>query len=268
MRNADKDQVMDRRCIYSRRKLFQTAALLLAATATPSFACATMGSNFGSAHHRFFNAAKKGDIAAMQVILQSGEVETSGVYDGSTWLQWTIIDSQPRAMASLLKVGARPEEPDEGGGNTVLDAAVHKNPKWLKILLAHGANPSARHSLNGTTPLRAALISNRDKQFAMLVEAKADLTSTDAVGNTPLHVAGQINKPWHAMSLLMAGADPLARNAQGETFQRYLFMSRDSLLSRTTRKGRQAVLDYLWFKEIPIEPGAPPRENEGRQFRG
>jgi uncharacterized protein len=102
----------------------------------------------------------------------------------------------------------------------------------------------------------------------MLIVAGADLKSANRVGDTPLHLAGQINKPWHALDMLMAGADPLARNGQEQTFQRYLFMPDDRMVTRSVREGRQAVLDYLWVKGIPIEATAPARKNEGRQFKG
>jgi uncharacterized protein len=250
---------MDAEFICSRRALIQSAALLLAAKATPAFACVTIATKFGPAHYRFFKAAKKGDINAMHGVLQKGELKLADTVDWKTWLQWAIIENQPKAMISLLKIGADPQQFDDDGGNAVLDAAGHSNAKWLKILLANGASPDARHRNNGRTALFEALIANRDAQFAMLIAAKADLKSANSVGDTPLHIAGQINKPWHALDLLKAGADPLARNAQGQTFQRYLFMTKDTLLTRERRKGRQAVLDYLSINGIPINGDVPSR---------
>jgi len=44
---------------------------------------------------------------------------------------------------------------------------------------------------------------------------------------------------------LRAGADPNARNAQGVTFQRYMFMSPDRLLNARTRGERDAVAAWL-----------------------
>lgn len=246
----------------ARRMILGAVALSLIAASVPTLACVTIAYGFDTAaHYRFLKAAKIGDIAAMQTILQTGEVTISDTNDWETLLQWAIFNNQPKTLISLLKIGAKPEQPDALGGNAVLLASGHKNPKWLKILLANGADPNVRHASNGMYPLRAALMANRDEQFADLVAARADLTQTDGGHNAPLHIAAQVNKPWHVMDLLMAGADPLARNAQGQTFQSYLFMTKDELLNRTTRKGRQAVLDYLWIKEIPIHNSAPPRVN-------
>ena len=75
----------------------------------------------------------------------------------------------------------------------------------------------------------------------------------DRMGNTPLHVTGQINEPARALDLLNAGADPMARNAQGVTFQRYLFMTRAALLNAETRRQREAVEAWLKAHGIAIE---------------
>jgi uncharacterized protein len=145
--------------------------------------------------------------------------------------------------------------------HAAVDAASHRNPKWLKLLLENGASPNVRNSASGATPLGHALIADRDEQFEMLLGAGGDPNLADATGNTSLHVAAQINKPWHVYMLLTNRAnpaDPFLRNAQGHTFQRYLFMTEDGLLNKRTREGRRLVLDYLSIKDIPIEPGAPP----------
>ena len=102
-------------------------------------------------------------------------------------------------------------------------------------------------------PLRAALMGERGEQFRALLAAGADPDLADRLGNTPLHVAGQINEPERALDLLNAGADPMARNAQGVTFQRYLFMTRAALLNAETRRSREAVEAWLTTHQIPLE---------------
>ena len=181
--------------------------------------------------------------------------------DGTTLLQWALAENKLEAFLLLLRAGAKTDQPGFEGDTVIHDAARDRNPKWLKLLLKNGADANAHNAQSGAVPLSRALISDRDKQFEMLLKAGADPNIADATGNTPLHVAAQINKPWHVYTLLTnrAGpADPFIRNAQGQTFQRYLFMTEDRLLNKRTREGQQLVLDYLAFKGIPIEPGAPP----------
>ena len=55
------------------------------------------------------------------------------------------------------------------------------------------------------------------------------------------------------LKLLQAGADPNAKNAQGVTFQRYLFMTRDAMLNAQTRRERDAIRDWLRDHHIAIE---------------
>ena len=45
----------------------------------------------------------------------------------------------------------------------------------------------------------------------------------------------------------------MARNAQKQTFQRYLFMTRDALLNQASREGRQKIIKYIRSNKIPIE---------------
>jgi ankyrin repeat protein len=149
-------------------------------------------------------------------------------------------------------------------GETLLEtilhlAARHEDAGWLKILLAARADPNTanlphdEYPLIGTSrPLGAALMAGRDRQFRMLIDAGADVKAADRTGNTPLHLAAQINQPWQALALLKAGADPAARNAQGQRFDRYLFMTPDHLLTRHNRDGRRAVRAWLAAQGIPL----------------
>lgn len=104
---------------------------------------------------------------------------------------------------------------------------------------------------SGRTPMMTALIAEKHKQFRILLESGAQLDLTDGAGNSALHVAAQINEPWQVLALLQAGANPRLRNNQGQTFQRYLFMTPRNLLNSDTRKGIDAVV--LWMKEHGLE---------------
>ena len=106
---------------------------------------------------------------------------------------------------------------------------------------------------SGRTPLMTALIAERPKHFRVLLAAGAKLDLTDGAGNSALHVAAQINEPWHVLALLKAGADPSLRNAQGQTFQRYLYMTPEKLLNAKTRKGIEEVKKWLTLNGLEVE---------------
>ena len=170
-----------------------------------------------------------------------------------TLLQWALLNRSFAGMKALLDAGAEPTQSGMDSDTVVHMAAMANDATYLTELLARGVNPNVRNPESGAGPLRAALMGERDEQFRALLAAGADPDLADRLGNTPLHVAGQINEPERALDLLNAGADPMARNAQGVTFQRYLFMTRAALLNAETRRSREAVEAWLTTHQIPLE---------------
>ena len=76
----------------------------------------------------------------------------------------------------------------------------------------------------------------------------------DDLNSHALHLLQRaLDLPQRALDLLNAGADPMARNAQGVTFQRYLFMTRAALLNAETRRSREAVEAWLTTHDIELE---------------
>lgn len=193
--------------------------------------------------------------------------KTSGIGEYSTpLLQSAPARGKKRTFRALLSSGADPTHAGFDGDTIIHAAARHRDPHWLKLLLENGANPNVRNTRTGAVPLTEALIADRDKQFEMLLKAGADPNLADATGNTALHVAAQINKSRHVYMLLINTAnpaDPFIRNAQQQTFQRYLFMTNERLLSKRSRAARRVVLDYLLVKGIPIEADAAAVPNKG-----
>jgi uncharacterized protein len=170
-----------------------------------------------------------------------------------TLLQWALLNRSIDGMKALLDAGADPTQSGMDSDTVVHMAAMANDATYLTELLARGVNPNVRNPESGAGPLRAALMGERNEQFRALLAAGADPDLADRLGNTPLHVAGQINEPERALDLLNAGADPMARNAQGVTFQRYLFMTRAALLNAETRRQREAVEAWLTAHAIQIE---------------
>jgi uncharacterized protein len=124
-------------------------------------------------------------------------------------------------------------------------AALANDPDYLEVLLRHRADPNAPNGVTGATPLMSALMGNREVQFRALLAAGAKPDLADRFGNTSLHVAAQINAFQRVLDLLQAGADPVARNQQGRTFQRYLYMTPEKILSEDGRRGREAIAAWL-----------------------
>ena len=96
-------------------------------------------------------------------------------------------------------------------------------------------------------------MTERGANAQRLLDAGAQVDAIDRQHNTALHVAAKINQMDWVLKLLEAGASPGAVNGQGVTFQRYLFMTRDAMLSASARRERDAVRDWLRTHNVPIE---------------
>ena len=171
--------------------------------------------------------------------------------------QWIAAGSNPEGLAALLDSGRDPLAPDSDGDTAMHTAAMVRDPAYLELLLARGLSPDARNRRSNRTPIMSAMLAERDRQFAMLLAAGADVGQSDATGNTPLHVAAQINQARYVLALLGAGAPAAARNAQGQTFQRYLFMTPGHLLTEEAWRSRRAVANWLLRNGIALEAQTP-----------
>lgn len=157
------------------------------------------------------------------------------------------------SFQQYLDSAADPLLSNSDGDTAMHLAAASPNAEYLLRLLARGISPDTPNRITGRTPLFTTLMYERDSQFAMLLAAGANPGSADRMGNTPLHLAAQINDPARVLALLQAGAPPKALNRQGQTFQPYLFMTSDRLLTAKTRQTRQNVVRWLQAHDIALE---------------
>ena len=172
---------------------------------------------------------------------------------GTTLLQWALLTRSTASMSTLLEAGADPALADDAGATVVHFAALANDPAYLELLLAKGADPNTPNGVTGATPLVSALMGLRERQFRMLLAAGADPGRPDRMGDTPLHMAAKINQPARVLDLLEAGAPPEARNGRGMTFQRYLFVTPEHVLSDQARRGRAEVIDWLRRHDVAVE---------------
>ncbi|RDZ29761.1 ankyrin repeat domain-containing protein [Lysobacter silvisoli] len=197
-------------------------------------------------------AVAQGDDSRVRALAAGTDLSARGDKN-VTLLQWALLNQRLDSLKALLDAGADPKQPGVDGDTVVHLAAMANDASYLTELLARGVDPNVRNPESGAGPLRSALMGEREAQFHALLAAGADPNLADRVGNTPLHTAGQINEPARALDLLKAGADPKARNAQGATFQRYLFMTRASLLNAQTRQRREEVEAWLTSHGVALE---------------
>jgi hypothetical protein len=190
-------------------------------------------------------AAADGDSARIRELVLAGADPNARGDKGVNLLQWALLNRSERGLAGLLAAGADAGVPDSSGATVLHYAALANDPDYLEVLLRHRADPNAPNGVTGGTPLMSALMGNREVQFRALLDAGAKPDLADRFGNTSLHVAAQINAFQRVLDLLQAGADPITRNQQGRTFQRYLYMTPEKILSEDGRRGREAIAAWL-----------------------
>lgn len=173
--------------------------------------------------------------------------------EGITLLHWAVLNRAERACVVLLDAGADPNRPDEDGDTPVHYAAVLDDPAYLTALLARHADPNVPNSRTGRTPLLETIVWQRYSNVHTLLDAAANPNVADRAGELPLHTAAQLDQHAIVLALLEAGADPEARNAQGVTFQRYLFMTPAVLYSASTRAEIERITAWLEEHGIPVE---------------
>jgi len=199
-------------------------------------------------------AAASGDAARVRSLAgRPADVNARG-RDDVTLLQWALLNRSASGLQALLEAGADASQPGVDGATVMHLAAAADDAVYLQTLLAHRADPGVRHARTGATPLMAAITAGRAAQVRLLLDAKTDLGAADGQGDTALHMAAKINDGAAVLALLQAGADPLARNRRGVTFQRYLAMTPERVLSADARRQRQAVDEWLQAHRIAREP--------------
>lgn len=198
-------------------------------------------------------AVKSGDAARIRELVAGGANPDARGDNGTTMLQWAMLQQSRSGFEALLAAGADPARGDDDGMTAVHLAAQADTPYWLETLLANGASPDTPNTVTRATPLMAALMTERGANAQRLLDAGAQVDAIDRQHNTALHVAAKINQMDWVLKLLEAGANPGAVNGQGVTFQRYLFMTRDAMLNASARRDRDAVRGWLRAHNVPIE---------------
>ncbi len=154
------------------------------------------------------DAAEKGDIARVRVLLQRKVSAAPAQADGSTALHWAALKDDlalarllipagaplnaatrinaltPLYMAArngsapmidlLLRAGAGVDIANDNGTTPLMMAAAAGNPDAVRLLLDHGANPNAREFAHGQTALMFAAAEGRAEAIQVLLARHAD----------------------------------------------------------------------------------------------
>jgi hypothetical protein len=153
-------------------------------------------------------AARRGDIAAVRSLLDSGNPVDSVDDRGLTPLHAAAMAGQTEVAGLLLDRGADPNARAALQMTPLHFAAMLGRPEMTGLLARRGARTDASNS-GGDTPLHLAA---DDKIVNVLVAAGASISTINTRGETPLHSARQGSV---ARALLDRGADVRIRNRAG-----------------------------------------------------
>jgi hypothetical protein len=200
-------------------------ALLLLLTA---LACTTACSDLKSANPKqvfpdravaeVAEAAAAGDTARVDTLIQSGANPDAIGDKGISLLKWAMLNQNKRGFEGCSRPARiRPTPTNQA----IPSCTMRQKPRMPGISTWRPA------------PIRIWCLS----------------------GDTSLHVAAEINQNRFVLDLLDAHADPAVLNQQHVTFQRYLYMTPENLLTGDARRQRERVTSWpgccsscaLWY---------------------
>jgi len=155
-------------------------------------------------------AATHNDLAMADLLLRAGANAKAANEFGATPLYAAAAHPDPAMAEKLLAAGADPNTPLMSGETPLMEASRRGNLATVRVLLAKNANPNARESNGGQNALMWAVSQRQSAVVEELIKHGADVQAGSKTGFTPLMFAAQQGDEESARILLRAGAKPNA----------------------------------------------------------
>jgi ankyrin repeat protein len=160
-------------------------------------------------------AATRNDLAMADLLLRAGANAKAPNEFGATPLYAAAAHPDPAMAEKLLAAGADPNAPLMSGETPLMEASRRGNLATVRVLLSKNANPNARESNGGQNALMWAVSQRQSAVVEELITHGADVQAGSKSGFTPLMFAAQQGDADSARILLRAGAKP--NDAQPKT---------------------------------------------------
>ena len=203
-------------------RLARPFLLAFAATSLiwPAFALASAGGRpqlESQASRNLLDAAKTGNVAAVEALLEEDIDASSAQPDGTTALHWAARADVLDIVERLLAAGADASAVNRYGITPLSLAAENGNDAIVRVLLSAGADPNTA-TPQGEAVLMVAARTGRVEVVNELLAAGATVDATESRrGQTALMWAAAENNSDAINALVAAGADVEARSTGGMT---------------------------------------------------
>lgn len=189
-------------------------------------------------------SALRGDEANVDMLIGSGAKINKAGDDGLSPLIVAVLSANKKAVLTLLKRGADPNQQDKDGDSAMSLAAQMVDLSFVDVLLQNRGNVNVVNRLTKTTPLFNAIDAHRLENVQFLVQHGANIDAKEEHQETPIHVAGEANQYDIILFLLNAGANPKATNVWGKTIEYYILHNGFDPKSPQAPY-REKVIDFL-----------------------
>jgi len=196
-------------------------------------------------------AARRGDVEAVRVLLRDGADVNAAQGDGMTALHWAALNGDVQIIDVLLTAGAALQPLTRLGAYTPLHLASSNGHAAAVVHLLEAGSDAAALTDTGVRPLHLAAQAGNPDAVTALLEHGADVDARDEThGRTPLVFAVGRNRV-EAMRVLIAGGadvraatnviDYVERSARDTAARQ----ARDRVIAATTGRaaGGRAGLD-------------------------
>jgi len=160
-------------------------------------------------------AATRNDVAMADLLLRAGANVKGTNEFGATPLYAAAAHPDPAMAEKLLAAGADANTALMSGETALMEASRRGNLATVRVLLANHANPNAKESNGGQTALMWAVSQRQAPVVEELIKQGADVNAASKSGFTPVMFAAQQGDDVSARILLRAGAKP--NDAQPKT---------------------------------------------------
>jgi len=204
------------------------AILLAGVLSVPLVAGAALAADTGNLS--LVNAAKQGDRAAVQSLLNGPAKQDVAGAEGGAALIWAASRNDVEMADLLLRAGADAKATNEYGATALYAAAGNADPAMTTKLLAAGADPNAA-LMSGETPLMLAAREGNTATVHALLEGGADPNAQEKNGRQTalMWAIAEQHHPDVVKELVQHKADVNAKSKNG--FTALMFASRGDVES-------------------------------------